>query len=150
MDLKEFVKEALSQVAAGVEEAQADVLDRGGFVNPAHRPDSRSSNEAHFGVLENGQNIFLVDFDVSVTVAEETGKSGGAKLQVASFVKLGGDVDANTSSTATNRISFKVPMALPVDDVSEEQLKAQDEERREKVRRRNESRRRRNSSWMSS
>lgn len=151
MELKEFVKETLSQVAAGIEAAQTEVRDCGGFVNPAHRVNPVNSSEAHFGVLTNGQNIFLVDFDVSVTVVEESGKSANAKLQVASLLNVGGGAESNTSNAATNRISFKVPLGLPVDVVSEEQLKEQDEKLREKRRKQSEAIRDRNrgrNGWM--
>ncbi len=38
MDLKEFVKEALVQVASGVREAQEPVRTQGGFVSPSVVP----------------------------------------------------------------------------------------------------------------
>ncbi len=151
MELKEFVKEALSQISAGVEAAQLEVRESGGFVNPAHRVDSNNSNESHFGVLSSGQNIFLVDFDVSVTVVEEQDSDASGKLQVASLLKVGGGIESSSSNSATNRVSFKIPLGLPIDSVSAEQLKEQDETIRERRRKQAEARRNRNraSSWMS-
>lgn len=146
MELKEFIKETLIQIAEGIEAAQTEVRDCGGFVNPAHRSDPKNSVENHFGVLSNGQNIFLVDFDISVTVVEETGADAKAKLQVASFFKVGVGVESNTSNSATNRVSFKVPLGLPVDAVSEEQLKQKDAELEEKRRKQSEAIRRHNES----
>lgn len=119
-------------------------------MNPAHRVSAVNSSEAHFGVLTNGQNIFLVDFDVSVTVVEESGKSANAKLKVASLSNIGGGAESNTSNAATNRISFKVPLGLPVDAVSEE-LKEQDErefERRRKASEAFQNRNRGSKGWM--
>jgi hypothetical protein len=37
LELKDFIRETLAQIAAGVEAAQTEVRDAGGFVNPAHR-----------------------------------------------------------------------------------------------------------------
>jgi len=151
MELKEYIKETLSQIAAGVEAAQTEVRDCGGFVNPAYRVSAKNSDESHFGGLSNGQNIFLVDFDVSVTVVEEAGGEASAKLQVASLFKVGGGVEQNTSNSSTNRISFKVPLGLPVDAVSEEQLKEQDKALQEKRRKQSEAIRNHNrgrGSWM--
>ena len=151
MELKEYVKETISQIAAGIEAAQTEVRDCGGFVNPAHRVNPKDSDDSHFGVINTGQNIFLVDFDVAVTVVEESGADASAKLQVASLLKIGGGVETSASSSATNKISFKVPLALPVDSVSEEQLKEQDEKLREKRRKQSEAIRSHNSgrnSWM--
>ncbi len=127
MELKDFVRESLIQVVAGIEEAQTEVRDCGGFVNPAHRADVKNSNESHFGVIGTGQNVFLVDFDIAVTVVEGTGTDAKAKLNVASLLELSAGGKSNQSSSATNQIKFKVPLALPTDSVSEEQLKEQDE-----------------------
>lgn len=151
MELKEFVKETLTQIAAGIEAAQTEVRDCGGFVNPAHRVNPKGSSEAHFGHLDTGQNIFLVNFDVAVTVVEESGAEAGAKLSVASLVSIGGGAETSSSSSATNTISFKVPLALPVDAVTEEKLKEQDEKVREKRKRQSEAIRNHNrgrNSWM--
>lgn len=127
MELKDFIRETLAQIAAGVEAAQTEVRDAGGFVNPAHRIGRQDSDKSHFGSLTSGQNIFLVDFDVTVTVVEATETEGKAKLNVAGLLNLGTGGQSNASSTATNRISFKVPLAMPVDAVSSEELKKQDE-----------------------
>lgn len=146
MELKDFIRETLAQIAAGVEAAQTEVRDAGGFVNPAHRPGKQEQDKSHFGSLTSGQNIFLVDFDLTVTVIEATGTEGKAKLNVAGLLSLGTGGQSNASSSATNRISFKVPIAMPVDSVSAEELQRQDQalaERRrqqsEKIRRYNES-----------
>ena len=134
MELKEFIRETLSQIAAGVEAAQTEVRDAGGFVNPAHRVGKQEQDKSHFGALTSGQNIFLVDFDVTVSVIEGTGTEGKAKLNVASLLSLSTGGQSNASTSATNRISFKVPLAMPVDAVSAEELKQQDEELSERRR----------------
>lgn len=151
LELKDFIRETLAQIAAGVEAAQTEVRDAGGFVNPAHRVWKQDQDKSHFGSLVSGQNIFLVDFDVTVTVVEATETDGKAKLNVAGLLSLGTGGQSNASSSATNRISFKVPIAMPVDEVSAEELKKQDEARAENRRRQSEQIRahnqRRLSSW---
>ncbi|HEY0681070.1 MAG TPA: hypothetical protein VGD45_01940 [Steroidobacter sp.] len=136
MELKEFIRETLSQIVSGVEAAQLEVREAGGFVNPAHRAGKQEAEKSHFGVLTSGQNIFLVHFDVTVSVVEGTETDGRARLNVAGFLNLGTGGQSTASSTATNRISFKVPLAMPVDTVSAEELKKQDEETAERRRRR--------------
>ncbi|TKB43975.1 hypothetical protein [Thalassotalea mangrovi] len=127
MELKEFVKETLIQISAGIKDAQEEIRNSGGVVNPAHREKAENTGDSHFGVLPNGQNIFLVDFDVSVTVVEEAETDAKAKLNVASLLTLSAGGDSAKSSKAINNISFKVPLALPTDDVSKEDLAARDE-----------------------
>ena len=88
MDLKDFVKESLVQIASGVKEAQEAVRDVGGYVSPAIRLLPKNTDESHMMHLPDGRNIFLVDFDVAVTVSESEGAEAGAKLKVASFVNI--------------------------------------------------------------
>lgn len=123
MELKDFVKETLVQITQGVHESIVQVRESGGYTNPAVRTNTKSSDSSHFANLGFGRNVFLVDFDVAVSVEEGTGTNAGAKLNVASLLTLGAGGESANKSTATNRISFKVPIALPVDPVTEEELK---------------------------
>ena len=147
MELKEFIRETLSQIAAGVEAAQTEVRDAGGFVNPAHRVGKQEQDKSYFGAFPSGQNIFLVDFDVTVSVIEATETEGKAKLSIAGFVDLGTGGQSNASSTATNRISFKVPLAMPVDAISAEDLNKLDEAVSERRRKQYEAIEQHNQEW---
>jgi hypothetical protein len=83
--------------------------------------------------MQNGQQVFLVDFDVAITVEEDTGTNAHAKLKVASILSLGVGGESGNKSSATNHISFKVPMALPVDSVTQEELKKGEQEQSRKL-----------------
>ena len=114
MDLKEFVRETLVQVTQGVNESQDAVRKLGGFVNPYVRRVHRDAS--YFAEFDyDGQHVFLVDFDVAVTVAEGTGTHAEAKLQVASIFSLGAGGSSSDNQQTTSRIHFKVPLALPLD-----------------------------------
>jgi len=132
MELKEFVKKTLTQIAAGVEESLESVRDSGGYVNPATRTNTKISNNTHFASMPNGSNVFLIDFDVAITVDDKAGTGAEAKLKVASFLSLGVGGDSENKSSSTNRISFQVPLALPVDPISENELKSRDAEQKRK------------------
>jgi len=88
MNLKDFVKETVVQIASGVKEAQEAVRAHGGFVNPAARVAPKASDYSHLGGIGDGQNVFLIDFDVAVNVSEETKGGAEAKLKVASVINL--------------------------------------------------------------
>jgi hypothetical protein len=128
MDLKDFVKESLVQIASGVKESQEIVRDMGGYVNPAIRILPKS--DSHFTHLQDGRNVFLVSFEVALTVSESTDASVGAKLKVASIVDIGGGTEGKAGSTSTSRITFDVPLALPADEKTLNELKERDEKRR--------------------
>ena len=121
MDLKDFVKETLVQISSGVQESIEAVRESGGFTNPAAAGNVKSDSGSHFGSMGEGQNVFLVDFDVAVTVDENSGLSGGGKLKVAGIFSVGGEAGSSSKSSSTNRVSFKIPLALPVDPISREE-----------------------------
>jgi len=93
----------------------------GGIVNPATVNASEKS-PSYFSSIENGHHVFLVDFDVAVEVAESSGTNAAAGLSVASFVKLGAGGNSASSNSTSNRIAFKVPLALPIDMQSQAKL----------------------------
>lgn len=124
MDLSEFVKETLLQISAGVRDAQPMVRDLGGMVNPATLSRSEAGG-SYFASIDDGHHVFLVDFDVAVTVAESAGANAEAKLKIASILSIGGGGNAGSTNASTNRISFKVPLALPIDAPSHQKLKQQ-------------------------
>ena len=123
MDLREFVKETLSEIALGVQDAQDTVKASGTRVNPAGigvgaTPDS------YLGLLASGETVFVVDFDVAVTASDSAEGGAGAKVQVLGLFsgKLGGS--QTTASESTSRIKFKVPLSLRADPESKAELDA--------------------------
>lgn len=141
MDLKDFVRETLVQISTGVQESIEEVRESGGYSNPAAVGSSKNSDNSHFGSMGEGQNVFLVDFDVAVTVDENSEVSGGGKLKVASVFSLGADAGSSSKSSSSNRVSFKIPLALPVDPVSRAEVTERKARQQEKI---NESMRRLN------
>lgn len=133
MDLKEFVREALVQIATGVKDSQSDVRALGGTVNPATQNPSKNGN-SYFSSIDDLHHVFLVDFDVAVTVAENTGTNAQAKLNVATILSLGAGGQSANSSAATNRLTFKVPLALPLDEPSHTKLAGEIAANRAKIR----------------
>jgi hypothetical protein len=133
LELKDFVRETLTQISEGVQESLVAVRKSGGYVNPATRTNAKNTDSSHFSSMQNGQQVFLVDFDVAITVEEDTGTNAHAKLKVASILSLGVGGESGNKSSATNHISFKVPMALPVDSVTQEELKKGEQEQSRKL-----------------
>lgn len=126
MELKDFIRETLTQICEGVEESLVRARETGGYVNPATTANSKSNDSSHFANIGHGRNVFLVDFSVAVSVEENLDKNAHAKLKVASVLSLGVGGDVANKSSATNQISFKVPLALPVDPITQDELKARE------------------------
>lgn len=128
MELKEFVKETLLQITKGVKESQDDILELGGFVNPSIRI-GKSSGDSHVSSLSDGQNIYTVDFDIAISIAENTGTKADGKLSVASIFSAGASTSSSEANKTLSKISFKIPLALPVDSTSRKNLLLEDAEK---------------------
>lgn len=123
MDLGEFVKQSLTQIVAGVKDSQEEIRNLGAYVSPAMFAASPGNADAtHFGSVGDVQNVFLIDFDVAVTVTGAVEGGVGGKLSVASFFKVDAGGRSSMASEATSRIKFKVPLALPVDPTTKKKL----------------------------
>jgi hypothetical protein len=104
MNLQDFVTTTLKQVIQGVQTAQKELGGEGRrYVNPAGRG-------MVAGRSQDGTPIQDVEFDVAVTVGEETGLSGGISVVGLGLGVRGGSKDTNMS---VSRIKFVVPVAFP-------------------------------------
>ena len=103
MELKDFIKNTLVEIATGVKEAQEATKELGATVNP-EVIDSKSGNKS-----VSKENVGSVEFNVAVTATDEA--NAGASIKVAIFNAGGGLKEINTS---VSTISFKVPIVLPL------------------------------------
>ena len=121
MDISEFVKETIRQVCDGITLASRDCSQLGVIVNPA------------ISVGENG-NFFIptkpssvamqrrvqkIDFDIAVEVTESEEIEGGGGVSVHVF-SAKGSLSSKTTNSTINRVSFSVPICLPVQDCFDE------------------------------
>lgn len=68
MELKEFIKETITQISEGIIEAQKDIKEKGlGVVNPPEGVNSNLQGHRSYGI----SNPNLVEFEVSLTNIEK-------------------------------------------------------------------------------
>lgn len=101
MQLDEFVKTTLMQVAKGVKDAQQEAEELGVVVNP--RPEEGWGRRRETNV----------SFDVALTVSDTSAGEVGGKLTVASMLSFGGKTTETDLRQETSRIQFEVTLALP-------------------------------------
>ncbi len=116
MDLKEFVRESLVQIATGISEANTALAGTGAVVNP-HNVQAYSNDAKAYGRLNSAFDdkdalVELVEFDVAVTSESGTETGGGLKISVAT-IGIGTEGKSSGSQSNVSRIAFKVPMAYP-------------------------------------
>lgn len=93
MELKDFVSETLTQVAAGVKAAHSEIQPTGASIVPGFES---------------------VEFDIAVTVSENTGHKAKAGISVFS-VGAGAERAKESAASTVNRIKFAVKLYLPKD-----------------------------------
>lgn len=103
MNLKEFIRETLSEISDAAHQTNVLLKSEGHFstVNPTLGPN-------HFN------KPIEVTFDVAVTVEATDSKSVGGGIKVFSMLNAGGESTSDISSSTVSRIKFVVPLALPL------------------------------------
>lgn len=103
MELREFVKTTLVEIAEGVNDAKADYKKMGGEVNPLSGTiDGRKVNS----------RITDVSFNVALTQADKTDSSKGIGVMFSS-VKIGASNTEEQAVSSLSRVSFTVKVKLP-------------------------------------
>lgn len=119
MDLKDFVKQALTEIVAAVHEARAATLDVDGGAKIAPRLSTHAAGASGIEVAQEdgGGRAFLVDFDLSVAATEgnEVKAGAGGKVQIMTIFSTKADASGtiNDQRVTTQRIKFSVPIRYP-------------------------------------
>lgn len=122
MELKEFVKTALVDIANAVKEAQHEVRDSA-TVMPIR---SKAHNACDIAVEGGYEVVSNIDFDIAVTVGTKEGAEGNASagIQIAQIFNIGAGHRENAENSVQNvsRMKFIIPIVLPHSFVPEEQI----------------------------
>ncbi|ESU28746.1 hypothetical protein FLJC2902T_13400 [Flavobacterium limnosediminis JC2902] len=94
MELKEFIKQTITQITDGVREGHEYIV----------------SNDYGSGVRD--VTCTEVNFDIAITTNEEEKTGMGGKLNVVSFFNTGIDKEDISKSTNYNRIQFKLSVGI--------------------------------------
>ncbi|MCZ4305942.1 hypothetical protein O4G98_14505 [Zoogloeaceae bacterium G21618-S1] len=117
MELRDFVAQTLTEIAEGVVRAQETLTPIGAKVNPQmSRVFSKGEKNYEAFGWANGEGanpVLLVSFDVAVTASEGRKTKGGIGV-VTGIVSLGSSGATDRNDTAVSRLSFKVPLLLPL------------------------------------
>ena len=112
MELKEFIKTAITDITEAVSELQSE-LNNGAIVNPT------LPNPIALKTLTVDDEIRPIEqlaFDVAVTATEASGIDGSAKVGISIFgAKIGTESSAKTENVS--RLTFSVPIVFPTTHV---------------------------------
>ena len=123
MELKDFIKAAISDITNAVSELQSE-LNNGAVINP-----TLIKGEVFKTVLIDDEVRMLerLNFDIAVTATEQSELSGNAKAGISVFgAKVGTENVEKTENVS--RLTFSLPIVLPSTHVKtalENKLQAQ-------------------------
>ena len=111
MNLKEFIRDTLTQIAEGAVEAQQHINTLGGEVTPEIRSGSYLELGRHGLLSAKNGYAHMVEFDVALTSSEGTGTKGGIGVFLGA-VTLGTGGESKSESSSLSRIKFSIPISL--------------------------------------
>ena len=103
--------QALRAANDRLQELEGKVKDLGGTVNPLNLPGSPPPGFVFMGM---GRWATMVQFEIGITATEGTGTKGGIGVVVGAFA-LGSSGQSQRENSAVNRVTFAVPVILPVE-----------------------------------
>jgi hypothetical protein len=116
MELKDFIKSAISSISQAIVEAQDELKDTGVIVNPEYtiiKNDGKSIDSSGSRYVEE------LSFEVHVGIDESTSGvvKGSAGLKV--ILTAEGSLETKSSSSNANVLKFKIPVAFPYSPIPE-------------------------------
>lgn len=108
MELKEFIKETITQIVEGVVEAQTTISKHGAEINPKKVQFKEAGQYNYY----NSGKPQMVDFDVGLTTMNKAGSAEGIGVFLGS-ISLGKKNNEGVEHTAVTKIRFSLPVVLP-------------------------------------
>lgn len=109
MELKEFIKDTITQIAEAVQELNNEQSTRCLVVNPSS---SSMNHDREFVYHGSSHNQTLLNFHLSLTASDKTGSSGKVGVLTGMF-GIGVNADAKNEEGSLTTLSFKLPVLLP-------------------------------------
>lgn len=109
MELNEFIKATLVNIALGVKDANDHLHEL--LKDDASRSGNnftQSPFRLHRNLGDNAQKHPGIDFDICVNVDKDLKKDGSGKVTVLSVVDIGGGVESSESKKIEHRIKFTI------------------------------------------
>lgn len=110
MNLQEFIKTALSEIVAGVADAQVEAKKHGAGVGSMQV--YGHTKEAKVITDTNNRPITMVEFDIALSEASAKDTKGGIGVFLGT-VGLGSQGASHGESSSHSRVRFSVPIVLP-------------------------------------
>lgn len=110
MELKDFVKNTLIEIAKAITEAQKETEEMDIIINPA----GLASNEKGEKYLRTNGWRYVQDIEINVGITEISNEGGKSGIGItAGFLKGGTAINSDNSNQNISSVKFNIPVALP-------------------------------------
>lgn len=109
MELEEYIKQTLHSVINAVGDSQKIFSEKGIVIYPSTIKEGYISIEGHKKVMD-------IKFDIAVTVEKKQENEKGFSIQVVELITGGIKTLNSLQNQSISRISFEVPVLMPVVD----------------------------------
>ena len=116
MEIKDFIKESLSQIVEGIDMANQEMNEKGAFVVSSDLRESNRLPKSGTYAYDGSDTLRVVreiEFEISIAVSDSTKNEGKGGLRVASLFHANGGMENSNSLDSINRMKFSLPLALP-------------------------------------
>jgi len=111
MELKDYIKETITQITMGIKESQEELKDTGAVIVPkltiARNERTIMSNDH-----TSSQQVNEIKFKVGITLGGEKGEKGGISV-LTGFLSAGGQISNIESTQSVSSIEFTIPIVFP-------------------------------------
>ena len=110
MELKEFIKSTIKQIAESVDELNQEFEGKQTFVNPTNIKGIGDKPYVPFAFTD--YNVTNIDFDLSVDVENKEGTTGKVGV-LASVIGVGVSSTEGRVQHSESKVRFTIPVILP-------------------------------------
>lgn len=120
IELKDFVRETLTQIVDGMTEFGEKNAETGWSPVPTMNSQVTAATGFISHVSADGQQrstVMPIEFDIAITSEEEDQAGGKVGIKVLSLVDIAGGGEMKSINTSVSRVSFKIPLKMPSEDI---------------------------------
>lgn len=121
MELKEFIKESLSQIIDAVKETQEKYKDTNVVICPDNIQEVKSGlyifDENEYNNYSSRSKVQNIDMDIAISVTEKEGNKSG--LGIAKIINAGISSENTQQNESISKIKFSIPVVLPTSNAQE-------------------------------
>lgn len=113
MELKEFIKETLTQIIEGVSEARSSASKTGAIISPTGISNSNGIGDyIKPDPYKDNRQVHAVSFEVGLTSEDNNQRKGGIGVILGAF-SVGGVGKNEENIRAVTNVKFTVPIVYP-------------------------------------